>query len=202
MPRQAILLPQRFPNPRPTGPSLPRGRRAAPSPHLILGSAVNRRVRPCFSLRQRGCYGKQQQPAKHFSANAVLSQRLWLGANSTSPLLPQEMFSRVREEELRESMCLLGLAFPGSMLASWVHPPGRTKQTQRQPCSSVCSLGWFCEHTTISRCRHRLACCSGAPADSRTRPVLSPQGRRRDRIPAPARALNRELWGTVPTPSP
>ena len=45
--------------------------------------------------------GKQQQPAEHFSANAVLSQRLCLGANSTSPLLPQQGFSCVREEELR-----------------------------------------------------------------------------------------------------
>ena len=66
--------------------------------------------------------GKQQQPAEHFSANAVISQRLWLGANSTSPLLPQQGFSRVREEELLESWCLLGLAFPGSMFASWVPP--------------------------------------------------------------------------------
>ena len=66
--------------------------------------------------------GKQQQPAQYSSANAVPSQRLWFGANSTSPLLPQQVFSCVREEELRESWSLLGLAFPGSMFASRVHP--------------------------------------------------------------------------------
>ena len=66
--------------------------------------------------------GKQQQSSEHFSANAVLSQRLWPGANSNSPLLPQQGFSRVTEEGLRESWCLLGLAFPGFMFASWVHP--------------------------------------------------------------------------------
>ena len=67
--------------------------------------------------------GKQQQPTEYFSANALLSQRLWLGANNTSPLLPQES-CHIREEELRESWCLLRLAFPGSMFASWV-PPAR-----------------------------------------------------------------------------
>ena len=61
---------------------------------------------------------KQQQPAEHFSASAVLSKRLWFAVNSTSPLLPQQGYSRIREEELRESLCLLGLVFPGSMFAS------------------------------------------------------------------------------------
>ena len=75
-----------------------------------------------FSPTARLVSGKQQQPVEHFSAIAGLSQRLWLGANSTSPLLPQQGFSRISEEELRESWCLLGLAFPGSMFASWVHP--------------------------------------------------------------------------------
>ena len=73
------------------------------------------------SPTERRGSGKQQQPAEHFSANAVLSQRLRLGANSTSLLLPPQGFSRVREEELWESWCLLGLAFPGSMIAFWVH---------------------------------------------------------------------------------
>ena len=62
--------------------------------------------------------------------------------------------------------------------------PGRIKQTQPQPCSSERSLGWHPMHTTISRCRHRLAFYSGAQAYSRTSPVLSPQERRRDRISA------------------
>ena len=69
---------------------------------------------------------KQQQPADHFSANAVLSQRLWLGAKSTLLLLPQQGFSRDREEELWELFALshqgrrvagelvsLGPCFPG-----------------------------------------------------------------------------------------
>ena len=93
-------------------------------------------------------------------------------------------FIRAREEELRESWCLLGLF----SRAPCSHPeftlPGRNKQTQPQPCSSMRKLGWHPIHTTISRCRHRLAFYSGAQEDSRTRPVLSPQKRRRDRIPA------------------
>ena len=68
--------------------------------------------------------GKQQQPAEHFSVNDVLSQRLWLLSNSTSMLHTQQGFSRVREEEQRESWCLFGFAFPGSIFASWVHPDG------------------------------------------------------------------------------
>ena len=40
--------------------------------------------------------------------------------------------------------------------------PGRNKQTQPQPCSSVRGLGLYSMHTTISRCRQRLAFCSGA----------------------------------------
>ena len=38
-------------------------------------------------------------------------------------------------------------------------------------------------HTTISRCRQRLAFGTGSQADTRTRPVPSPQERRGDRIP-------------------
>ena len=74
-----------------------------------------------FSHRETG-HKQQQQPPEHFSANDVLSQRLWLGANSTSLLLSHQGFSRVREEELRESWCPSGLAFPGSMFVYWVHP--------------------------------------------------------------------------------
>ena len=48
--------------------------------------------------------------------------------------------------------------------------PGRTKQTQPQPCSSVHSLGWHSRHTTISQCRHRLGFYSGAQAESQSRP--------------------------------
>ena len=38
-------------------------------------------------------------------------------------------------------------------------------------------------HTTLSRCRQLLAFRTGPQADSRTRPVPSPQERRSDRIP-------------------
>lgn len=62
--------------------------------------------------------------------------------------------------------------------------PGRTKQTQRQHCSSERGLGRHCMHTTISRCRQHLAFCSGPQADSGTRRVPSPQERRGDRNPA------------------
>ena len=72
------------------------------------------RVSPTMRLGS----GKQPHPAEHFSANAVLSKRLWFAVNSTSRLLPQQGFSRIREEELQETLCLLGLAFPGSMFAS------------------------------------------------------------------------------------
>ena len=145
--------------------------------------------------------GKQQQPVEHFSANAVLSQRLWLGANITSPLLPQQGFSRVREEELRDSWCLLGLLYRAPCSRAGLTLPGRTKQTQQQTCSSVRSLGWHPIHTTISRCRHRLAFYSGALADSLTRPVLSPQERRGDRIPAHGPCTGMGTVGSVSTPS-
>ena len=235
-----------FSTSRPMAPSLPRGRHAAPSPHLLLGSAVTdvcshaslsgrgdawaksislhagillcaaetcsgkqqqhpqtqlRFPKECCAFagempRQRGfrCMrvsttarlgsGKQQQPAEHFSANAVLSQRLWLGANSTLPLLPQRGFSRFRKEELRESWCHWALLSGTPCSRPGFTLPSLTKQTQPQPCSSMHNLGWHSMHTTISRCRHRLAFYSCAQMDSRTRPVLSPQERRGDRIPA------------------
>ena len=151
--QQAILLPERFPTPRPTAPSLPRGQRAASSPHLLLGSAVtdvcntaslsgrgNARAKSislhagifhraaeassgkpqqhlqtqlsfpkiCSALpgelpRQRGfrCVrgfshletGLRQaaEACRTFLRNAVLWQGLSFGANSTSPLLPQQV---------------------------------------------------------------------------------------------------------------
>ena len=130
-----------------------------------------------FSPTARLVSGKQQQPVEHFSAIAGLSQRLWLGANSTSPLL----LSKASVASAKKS-CGRALAFPGSMFASWVHLPGLTKQTQPQPCISVHSLGWHSMHTSISRCRLRLAFYSGAQAASRTRPLLSPPESRGDRI--------------------
>ena len=57
-------------------------------------------------------------------------------------------------------------------------------------------------HTTISQCRHRLAFYSGTQANSRTRPVLSHRKGEVKLSLHTARILNRELWGTVPTPSP
>ena len=80
--------------------------------------------------------------------------------------------------------------------------PGGTKQTQPEPYSSMRSLGWHSMHTTISQCRHRLAFYSGTQANSRTRPVLSHRKGEVTGSLHTARTLNRELWGTVPTPSP
>ena len=73
--------------------------------------------------------GKQQ---KQPTEPTLISQRLLcfrrgfqLGANRTSLLLPQQGFGRSlchgREEEPRESWCLLGLAFPGSKFTPGVH---------------------------------------------------------------------------------
>ena len=62
--------------------------------------------------------------------------------------------------------------------------PGLTKQTEPQSCSSVRGLGLLSMHTTISRFRPCLAFFSGTQADSRSRPVFSPQERRGNRIPA------------------
>ena len=84
------------------------------------------RVSPTVRL---GSGQQQQQPAEP----TLISQQMLcfysgfgLGANRTSLLLSQQGFGRslcrVREEELRESWCLLGLAFLGSMCAPWVHP--------------------------------------------------------------------------------
>lgn len=68
---------------------------------------------------------QQQQPAEP----TVISQRMLcfrrgfgLGANCTSPLLPQQGFVRVREEEVQDSRSLLGFAFPGSRFVPRVHP--------------------------------------------------------------------------------
>ena len=155
----------------------PRGDARAKSLKLYAG----------FSHRETGI----RQPAAAATVPTLISQRMLcfhrgfgLGANRTSPLLPQQGFVRVREEELPESWCLLGLFSRAPCSRPWFTQPGRTKQTQPQTRSSVQSLGWHPIHTTISRCRHRLAFFSGAQADSRTSPVLSPQERRGDRIPA------------------
>ena len=75
----------------------------------------------------------------------------------------------------------LGPCFPGLHVRFLGSP---CQVTQPQPCSIVLSLGWHPIHTTISPCRHRLAFYSGAQADWRTKPVLFPQERRGDKIPA------------------
>ena len=105
-------------------------------------------------------------------------------------------------EELRESWCLLGLFSRAPCSRPWFTLPGRTKQTQPQPWSSVRSLGWHPIHTTISRCRHRLVFFSGAQADSRTSPGLSPQERRGDRIPAHHPCTEYGALGDCPHPFP
>lgn len=62
--------------------------------------------------------------------------------------------------------------------------PRRNKQTQPPQCSVVLGLGCLSMPITISWCRRGLAFCSGAKADSGTRPKPFPQERRGDRIPA------------------
>ena len=83
LPRQAILLPERFPNPSPTAPSLPRRRCAAPSPHLLRGSAVNRRVRPCLSQAE-GMLG--QRVFRSMRVFSTMPRRL---AQASSSIIPK-----------------------------------------------------------------------------------------------------------------
>ena len=153
-------------------------------------------------LSKGRCQGKGA-----FAVCGFLQPRDWAQARSSSPQnISRGMLSFRRGCGLEQTAlrhCFLSKASVasgkkscGGAGASWAllslapcsRPgftlPGRTKQTQSQPCSSALSLGWHSMHTTISRCRHRLAFYSGAQADSRTRPVLSPQERRGDRIPA------------------
>ena len=153
-------------------------------------------------LSQGRCPGKEA-----FAVCGFLPARDWAQASSSSPQnISQRMlcFRRgfgleriaLRRVFLSKASVESGKKSCGRAGASWAllsrapcsRPgftlPGRTKQTQPQPCSSVRSLGWHSMHTTISRCRLRLAFYSGAQADSRTRPVLSPQESRGDRIPA------------------
>ena len=75
-------------------------------------------------------------------------------------------------------LCRAPSSRPGFTLLS------RTEQTHSQPCSSVRGLAWHSMPITISWRREGFAFCSGAQADSVSRPVPSPQERRGDRIPA------------------
>ena len=86
------------------------------------------RVSPTV-LRILGSGKQQQQPTEPtLISQPVLCFRrgFQLGANRTSLLLPQQGFGRslcyVREEELRESWCLLALACPGFIFEPCIHP--------------------------------------------------------------------------------
>ena len=83
MPWQAILCPECFPTPRPRAPSLLRGRRAAPSPHLIpsqaegmLGQRVFRSMRVSSPDLQRlgQASSSSPKPNSDFPRNVVHSQ--------------------------------------------------------------------------------------------------------------------------------
>ena len=145
----------------------PRGDARAKKLSLYEGfshSATNTRLRQAATAAHR--------TDSDFPATAMLSQRFsaWHEPNFTAASSARLWsFCRVREEELWESWCLLGLAFLALCSRRGFTLPGRTKQAQPQPCSSVCSLGWHSMHTTISQCRHRLAFYFGPQADSRTR---------------------------------
>ena len=142
-----------------------------------------------------------------FAVCGFLQPRVWAQASSSSPeIISQRMLCFLRGFVLERTALRRGFLSKASVAsgkqscgragAFWAllsrapcslpgfTLPGRIKQTQPQPCSSERSLGWHSMHTTISRCRHRLAFYSGAQAFSGTSPVLSPQERRRDRIPA------------------
>ena len=209
--RACSLLRNRFQARRPTSPALLPGQRAAPSTDMLLGTAVKSvslslrlfpQAQPRFSLRQRGCPGKEA-----FAVCGFLPPRDWAQASRSSPQnISQPMMCFRRGFGLERTalrFCFLikasvasGKKSCGRAGASWAllsrvpcscpgfTLPGRTKQIQPQPCSSLHSLGWHSLQTTISQCRHRLAFYSGAQSDSRTRLVLSPQEWRGDRIHA------------------
>lgn len=90
--------------------------------------------------------------------------------------------SRQGRRAARELMPL-GPCFPG---LHWSRPgftlPGQTEQTQPQPCSNVCGLGWHSMPTTFPWRKQGFAFGSGVQVDPGTRPVPSPQERRGDRI--------------------
>ena len=138
----------------------------------------------CGFLPQRDWAQASNSSAEHFSVNPGLSQRLWLGANSSLRCF----LSKASVASGKKSSGRAGASWALHSRAPCSRPgftlPGLTKEAQPKPCSSMHSLGWHSMHTTISRCRHRLAFYSGAQTESRTRPVLSPQERRGDRIPA------------------
>ena len=139
-------------------------------------------------LSQGRCPGHEA-----FALCGFLPPRDWAQASSSSPQnISQRMLCLHRGFGLERTAlrrCFLGKASVasgkkscGRAGASWAllyrapcsRPrftlPGRTKQTQPQPCSSVHSLGWHSMHTTISQCRHHLSFYSGAQAESRSRP--------------------------------
>ena len=73
-----------------------------------------------FSHREMGL--KQAAAARRtFPIERCAFTEALAWSEPSSLLLPQQGFSRVKEEELRESWCLLGFAFPGSIFTSWVH---------------------------------------------------------------------------------
>ena len=96
---------------------------------LSQGDALEKRLSlyAGFPIVRMGSGKQQQQPAEPtliYQQKLSFRRGFGLGASRNSLLLPQQAFGcshyRARVEELRESCCLLGLAFPGSMVASWL----------------------------------------------------------------------------------
>ena len=120
-------------------------------------------------LSQGRCPGKES-----FAVCGLLPPRAWAQAGSSSPQnTSQRMLcfhrgfglerTALRRCFLSKASVASGKKSCGRAGSSWAllsrapcsRPgftlPGRTKQTQPQPCNSVRSLGWHSMHTTISR---------------------------------------------------
>ena len=132
----------------------PRGDARAKRLSLYAGfshSAANTRLRQATKAAHR--------TDSDFPATAMLSKGIQLGTNGTSPLLPQKGFGcslcRLREEEPRESWCLLGLAFPGSKFTPWIHrarPNSADTVTTLQQC--VClSMALYADYYLLGYVR-------------------------------------------------
>ena len=87
VPRQAILLPERFPTPRPTAPSLLRGRRTVPSPHMHLGSAMT------DVCNHASLSGRRDARAKSISLHAGIFHR---AAGTSSGMQQQHPQTQLR----------------------------------------------------------------------------------------------------------
>ena len=102
-----------------------------------------------------------------FSANVEISQRLWAWSKPHfAPASSARLGSHQGRRAAGELVPLWDLLSRAPCSRPGLTLPGRTKQTQRQHSCSERGIGWHCMHTTISRCRQRLAFGSGPQANS------------------------------------